>query len=135
MRPSRSSNHQRNTTPGAMATAYLPLLSCTVGAREALIAACILPFKYTRSVLSTSRTIESCNQTLSMAPVNQILPYRTWRLGEYQQSRHRGRVGKRKGKSPDVRGAERVNRKRPLVAPKAIASAERRRCDRAGIAV
>ena len=37
--------------------------------------------------------------------------------------------------SPDVRGAEGLNRNRPLVAQKAITSAERRRCDRAGIAV
>jgi hypothetical protein len=65
-----------------------------------------------------------------MALVNQTLPFRTRRLGEYQQSRHRGGVAKRKGKSPDVRGAERLNRKRPLMAPKAITSAERRRCDR-----
>ena len=50
-----------------MASAYLPLLSCTVGAREALIAACILPFNHTHSVLPTLRTIESCNQNLSMA--------------------------------------------------------------------
>jgi hypothetical protein len=50
-----------------MATAYLPLLSCTVGARDALIVACILPFNHTHSVLSTSRTIESCDQNLSIA--------------------------------------------------------------------
>jgi hypothetical protein len=48
-----SSNHQRKSTPGAMATAYLPLLSCTVGARDALIAACILWFNHTHSVLPT----------------------------------------------------------------------------------
>src|SRR6516225_1100090 len=100
MRPSRSSNHQRNTTPGAMATAYLPLLSCTVGARDALIAARILPFNHTHSVQPTLRTIESCNQKLSMVLLNQTLPFRTRRLGEYQQSRHRGGAGKRKGKSP-----------------------------------
>jgi hypothetical protein len=30
-------NHQQMRTPGAIATAYLPLLSCTVGTRDALI--------------------------------------------------------------------------------------------------
>src|SRR6516162_6015981 len=100
MRPSRNSNHQRSTTPGAMATAYLPLLSCTVGARDALIAACILPFIHTHPVLPTWRTIESCNQNLSMAPVNQTLPFRTRRLGEYQQSRHRGVQENVKAKAP-----------------------------------
>jgi hypothetical protein len=44
------------------------------------------------------RTIESCNQNLSMALVNQTLPFRTRRLGEYQQSRHRGGSGKRNGR-------------------------------------
>jgi hypothetical protein len=34
-----------------MATAYLSPLSCTVGARDALIPACILPFNHTHSVL------------------------------------------------------------------------------------
>ena len=37
--------------------------------------------------------------------VNQTLPYRTRRLGEYQQSRHHGGVVKRKGKSPRLCGA------------------------------
>jgi hypothetical protein len=81
-----------------MATAYLPLLSCTVGARDALIAARILPFNHTHSVLPTWRMIESCDQNLSMALVNQTLPYRTQRLSEYQQSRHRGGAGKRNGR-------------------------------------
>ena len=60
-----------------MANAYLPLLSCT--ARDALIAACILPFNHTHSVLPTLRRIESCNQNMSIALVNQSLPYRTRR--------------------------------------------------------
>src|SRR5262249_13484362 len=108
-----------NTTPGAMATAYLPSLSCTVGARDALIAACILPFNHTHSVLPTPRTIESCNQNLSMALVNKTLPFRTRRLGEYQQSRHRGGAGKRKRQKPPTfaalsRSAGKVVPSRPI---------------------
>jgi hypothetical protein len=68
--------------------------------RNALIVACILPFNHTQSALPTSRTIESRNQNLSMALVNQTLPFRTRRLGEYQQSCHRVGGGKRKDKSP-----------------------------------
>ena len=40
---------------------------------------------HAHSVLPTLRTIESCNQNLSMALVNQTFPFRTSRLGEYQR--------------------------------------------------
>ena len=98
--------HWPSRLPGAMATAYLPLLSCTVGAREALIAACILPFNHTHSVLPTLRTIESCNQNLSMALVNQTFPFRTSRLGEYQHDAIVAVQENAKTQGHDVRGAE-----------------------------
>jgi hypothetical protein len=100
-----TANHQQMRTSGAMDTLKRPFCSMTLGTRDALIAACILPFNYTHSVLPRSTTIESCNQTLSMALVNQTLPFRTWRLGGYQPCRPRGGAGKRKDKSP--RGSRR----------------------------
>jgi hypothetical protein len=61
---------------------------------------------HTHSVLPTLRTIESCNQNLSMALVNQTFPFRTSRLGEYQHDAIVAVQENAKTQGHDVRGAE-----------------------------